>query len=398
MQKHYLTIGISNFMRKICVITGTRAEFGLLRPLIELIDKDKNLQLQLIATGMHLSPEFGYTLDEIIAAGFVVDKKVECLLSSDTSVGVSKTIALAISGFADALESLQPDLVVVLGDRTEILGAVIAAGMANIPIAHLHGGETTEGAYDEAIRHSITKFSHLHFTSTEAYRKRVIQLGEHPDTVFNVGAIGLDAIKKLKLLNREEFENSIGFKLKKRNILITYHPVTLEKEAPIETFENILTALNELTDTTLIFTHANSDKNGRIINKMITQYVNTHKDKAVEFKSLGQLRYLSALQFVDFVIGNSSSGMTEVPAFYIPTINIGDRQKGRINCESVINSNYSLEDIKKSITFALDKTFREKIQQQELLYGNGTAAEKILQIIKEHNHISIKKSFHNIDF
>ena len=385
-------------MRKICVITGTRAEFGLLRPLIELIDKDKNLQLQLIATGMHLSPEFGYTLDEIIAAGFVVDKKVECLLSSDTSAGVSKTIALAISGFADALESLQPDLVVVLGDRTEILGAVIAAGMANIPIAHLHGGETTEGAYDEAIRHSITKFSHLHFTSTEAYRKRVIQLGEHPDTVFNVGAIGLDAIKKLKLLNREKFENSIGFKLKKRNILITYHPVTLEKEAPIETFENILTALNELTDTTLIFTHANSDKNGRIINKLITEYVDAHKDKAVAFKSLGQLRYLSALQFVDFVIGNSSSGILEVPAFHIPTINIGDRQRGRICNESVINSNNSLEDIKKNITFALDKTFRKKIQQQELLYGNGTAAEKIIQIIKEHNHISIKKSFYNIDF
>ena len=385
-------------MRKICVITGTRAEFGLLRPLIELINKDKNLQLQLIATGMHLSPEFGYTLDEIIAAGFVVDKKVECSLSSDTSVGVSKTIALAISGFADALESLQPDLVVVLGDRTEILGAVIAAGMANIPIAHLHGGETTEGAYDEAIRHSITKFSHLHFTSTEAYRKRVIQLGEHPDTVFNVGAIGLDAIKKLKLLNREEFENSIGFKLKKRNILITYHPVTLEKEAPIETFENILTALNELTDTTLIFTHANSDKNGRIINKLITEYVDAHKDKDVAFKSLGQLRYLSALQFVDFVIGNSSSGILEVPAFHIPTINIGDRQRGRICNESVINSNNSLEDIKKSITFALDKTFRKKIQQQELLYGNGTTAEKIIQIIKEHNHISIKKSFYNIDF
>ena len=385
-------------MRKICVITGTRAEFGLLRPLIELIDKDEDLQLQLIATGMHLSPEFGYTLNEITDVGFVVDKKVECLLSSDTSVGVSKTIALAVSGFADALESLQPDLVVVLGDRTEILGAVIAAAMANIPIAHLHGGETTEGAYDEGIRHSITKFSHLHFTSTEAYRKRVIQLGEHPDTVFNVGAIGLDAIKKLKLLNREEFENSIGFKLKKRNILITYHPVTLEKEAPIETFENILTALNELTDTTLIFTHANSDKNGRIINKLIIEYVDAHKDKAVAFKSLGQLRYLSALQFVDFVIGNSSSGILEVPAFHIPTINIGDRQRGRICNESVINSNNSLEDIKKSITFALDKTFRKKIQQKELLYGNGTTAEKIIQIIKEHNHISIKKSFYNIDF
>ena len=385
-------------MRKICVITGTRAEFGLLRPLIELIANDNELQLQLIATGMHLSPEFGYTLNEITEAGFMVDKKVECLLSSDSSIGVSKTIALAISGFADALAELTPDLVVVLGDRTEILGAVIATAMVNIPIAHLHGGETTEGAYDEAIRHSITKFSHLHFTSTEAYRKRVIQLGEQPEKVFNVGAIGLDAIKKLKLLNKEEFENSIGFKLKKRNVLITYHPVTLEKEAPIETFENVLTALDELTDTALIFTHANSDKNGRIINKMITEYVSSHKDKAVEFKSLGQLRYLSALQFVDFVIGNSSSGMTEVPAFYIPTINIGDRQKGRINCESVINSNNSLEDIKKSITFALDKTFREKIQQQELLYGNGTAAEKILQIIKEHNHISIKKSFYNIDF
>ena len=385
-------------MRKICVITGTRAEFGLLRPLIELIANDNELQLQLIATGMHLSPEFGYTLNEITEAGFMVDKKVECLLSSDSSIGVSKTIALAISGFADALDELTPDLVVVLGDRTEILGAVIATAMANIPIAHLHGGETTEGAYDEAIRHSITKFSHLHFTSTEAYRKRVIQLGEHPDTVFNVGAIGLDAIKKLPLLDRASFEQAIGFKLKERNILITYHPVTLEKEAPIETFENILTALDELTDTALIFTHANSDKNGRIINKMITEYVSNHKDKAVEFKSLGQLRYLSALQYVDFVIGNSSSGILEVSAFYIPTINIGDRQKGRICNESVINSNNSLEDIKKSITFALDKTFREKILQQELLYGNGTAAEKILQIIKEHNHISIKKSFYNIDF
>ena len=385
-------------MRKICVITGTRAEFGLLRPLIALISKDEELQLQLIATGMHLSPEFGYTLDEIIAAGFLVDKKVECLLSSDTAVGVSKTIALAISGFADAFEALQPDLVLVLGDRTEILGAVIAAGMANIPIAHLHGGETTEGAYDEAIRHSITKFSHLHFTSTEAYRKRVIQLGEQPEMVFNVGAIGLDAVKKLKLLNKEEFENSIGFKLKKRNVLITYHPVTLEKEAPIQTFENILQALDELSETGLIFTHANSDKNGRVINKMITEYVEIHRDKAVAFKSLGQLRYLSALQFVDFVIGNSSSGILEVPAFHIPTINIGDRQKGRIICESVINSTNSLEDIKKSITFALDKQFRETIQQQEMLYGNGTAAEKILKVIKEYPIIPLKKSFYDISY
>lgn len=385
-------------MRKICVITGTRAEFGLFRPLIELINKDADLQLQLIATGMHLSPEFGYTLDEIIAAGFVVDKKVECLLSSDTSIGISKTIALAISGFADVLDELQPDLVVVLGDRTEILGAVIATAMANIPIAHLHGGETTEGAYDEAIRHSITKFSHLHFTSTEVYRKRVIQLGEQPETVFKVGAIGLDSIKKLELLNREAFEKSIDFKLKKRNVLITYHPVTLEKESPIQTFENILQALDELSETGLIFTHANSDKNGRVINKMITEYADLHKEKAVAFKSLGQLRYLSALQFVDFVIGNSSSGIGEVPAFHIPTINIGDRQKGRINCESVINSANSLVDIKKSITFALDKQFRETIQQQEMLYGDGTAAEKILKVIKEHPIIPLKKSFYDINY
>ena len=385
-------------MRKICVITGTRAEFGLLKPLIALMAKDNELQLQLIATGMHLSPEFGYTINEITESGFVVDKKVECLLSSDTSVGISKTIALAISGFADALEALQPDLVVVLGDRTEILGAVIATAMANIPIVHLYGGETTEGAYDEAIRHSITKFSHLHFTSTEAYRKRVIQLGEQPEMVFNVGAIGLDAVKKLKLLNKEEFENSIGFKLKKRNVLITYHPVTLEKEAPIQTFENILQALDQLSETGLIFTHANSDKNGRVINKMITEYVDIHKEKAVAFKSLGQLRYLSALQFVDFVIGNSSSGILEVPAFYIPTINIGDRQKGRICNESVINSNNSLEDIEKSITFALNKQFRETIQQQEMLYGNGTAAEKILKVIKEHPVIPLKKTFYDISY
>jgi len=216
--------------------------------------------------------------------------------------------------------------------------------------------------------------------------------------VFNVGAIGLDEVKKLKLLNKEEFENSIGFKLKKRNVLITYHPVTLEKEAPIQTFENILQALDELSETGLIFTHANSDKNGRVINKMITEYVEIHRDKAVAFKSLGQLRYLSALQFVDFVIGNSSSGILEVPAFCIPTINIGDRQKGRICNESVINSTNSLENIKKSITFALDKQFRETIQQQEMLYGNGTAAEKILKVIKEHTIIPLKKPFYDISY
>lgn len=383
-------------MRKICVITGTRAEFGLLRPLLGLLRDDQSLELQLVATGMHLSPEFGYTIDEIIKSGFGVDKKVECLLSSDSHVAVSKSIALAISGFSDAYEDLRPDLIVVLGDRTEILGSVIAASMANIPIAHIHGGETTEGAYDEAIRHSITKFSHLHFTSTETYRKRVIQLGERPETVFNVGAIGLDSIKNLNLLSREDFEKSINFKLNKKNILITYHPVTLEKEQPVETFQNILTVLDELEETHLIFTHANSDKNGRIINRMIHEYVTKNPRKTVEFKSLGQLRYLSALQFMDVVIGNSSSGLLEVPFFKIPTINIGDRQKGRVSNQSVITAGNDLESIKASVLLAFQEGFKHGIECQESLYGTGTAAQQIIDLIKLNDRIHLKKSFYDL--
>lgn len=383
-------------MRKICVITGTRAEFGLLRPLITLLQNDDTIQLQLIATGMHLSLEFGNTITEIIEEGFHVDKKVECLVSSDSHMGISKSIALAISGFADAYEDLQPDLIIVLGDRTEILGAVVAASMANIPIAHIHGGETTEGAYDEAIRHSITKFSHLHFTSTEDYRKRVIQLGENPNTVFNVGAIGLDSIKNLELLNKDEFEKSIDFKLRNKSVLITYHPVTLEKEQPTVNFQSILDALDELQNTTLIFTHANSDKHGRIINQMIHEYVQSNPHKAVEFKSLGQLRYLSALNYVDFVIGNSSSGIVEVPSFYIPTINIGDRQKGRVSNQSVIHAKNDLDSIRNSISLALDKNFRKEIQQQESLYGNGTAAAQILHIINQTPTINLMKSFYDL--
>lgn len=385
-------------MRKICVVTGTRAEFGLLRPLIKLIENDADFQLQMVATGMHLSPEFGYTIDEITQAGFRVDRKVECILSSDSSVGISKSIALAVSGFADVFADLQPELLVVLGDRTEIFASVIAGAMANIPIAHIHGGETTEGAYDEAIRHSITKFSQLHFTSTEAYRKRVIQLGENPQSVFNVGAIGLDSIKNLKLLDREEFENSIGFQLAKQNILVTYHPVTLEKESPKETFRAILDVLDELKDTNLIFTHANSDKNGRIINEMIGQYVQSNKHKAIEIPSLGQLRYLSALQWVDCVVGNSSSGIVEVPMFNIPTINIGDRQKGRISPQSVIHCDNSLESIEKSVYLALSVDFQQVIKNQEQLYGEGNTAESIIKVLKKYTNLSLKKSFYDIEF
>lgn len=385
-------------MKKIAIVTGTRAEFGLLRPLVKAIEEDYQFDLQLIVSAMHLSPEFGYTVTEIEKQGFPITKKVECLLSSDSAVGVSKSIALAISGFADAFEDLQPDLLIVLGDRTEILGAVIAATSANIPIAHLHGGETTEGAYDEGIRHAITKFSHLHFTAAEVYKKRVIQLGESPDRVFNVGAIGLDSIKKLDLLSKEEFEKSIDTKLKSTNLLITYHPVTLETESPKESFQNLLNALDELKDTQIIFTHANSDKNGRIINEMIEQYVAANKDKAVSFSSLGQLRYLSALQYMDAVVGNSSSGILEVPSFNIPTINIGDRQKGRISPKSVIHCANDYDAIKKALDKALSVSFKEEIKGQEQIFGNGSATEKIMDILKTKSKINLKKSFYDINY
>lgn len=383
-------------MRKICIVTGTRAEYGLLKPLIRKIEADPDLELQLIACAMHLSPTFGYTVQEIEKDGFKISKRVECLLSSDSAVGVSKSIALAVSGFADVYADLQPDLVVVLGDRTEILASVIAASVANIPIAHLHGGETTEGAYDEAIRHSITKFSHLHFASTEVYRQRIIQLGEQPDTVFNVGAIAIDSIKNLPLLSKEEFEQSIHFQLDKRNLLITYHPVTLEKNSPAETFANLLRAVDALPDTHLIFTHANSDKNGQIINEMIKNFVAQHPNKAVEIPSLGQLRYLSALQYVDAVVGNSSSGVSEVPAFHIPTVNIGDRQKGRLMPESVINCGNSYEEIQHALAQALDPDFVEQTKHQPSLFGEGTAAEQMLTIIKNHQDIALKKSFYDL--
>ena len=385
-------------MRKICVVTGTRAEFGLLRPLMQLVKDDEQLNLQIIATGMHLSSEFGCTINEIIKSGFEVDKQLECILSSDSSVGVSKSIGLAMIGFADAYRDLMPDLVVVLGDRTEILAAVIAAAMANIPIAHIHGGETTEGAYDEAIRHSITKFSHLHFTATEVYRKRVIQLGEQPERVYNVGAIGLDSIKNLRLMTRQEFEASIDFVLAKRNVLVTYHPVTLEAENPREVFQNVLNVLDELEETNVIFTHANSDKNGRVINEMIGQYVKKNKHKAAGFASLGQLRYLSALQYVDFVIGNSSSGIIEVPSFNIPTINIGDRQKGRIAPESVLHCEGDLQSLQQAVQQVITPKFKSRIQQQKQIFGIGNTAEKIVQVIKNNEKIDLKKSFYNIDF
>ncbi len=382
--------------RKICVITGTRAEYGLLYWLMKEIEADKNLHLQLIVTGMHLSPEFGLTYKEI-EKEFKIDKKIEMLLSSDTHIGISKSMGLAQISFSEAYDELKPDMIVVLGDRYEIFSAVAASMISLIPIIHLSGGETTESAFDESIRHCITKMSHLHFTATEEYKNRVIQLGENPANVFNVGGMGIENIKRLKLLSREELEKSINFKLNKKNILVTFHPVTLENSTAKEQFKELLDAIDELEDTNIIFTKANSDTDGRVINQMIDEYVIKNSHKSVGFISLGQVRYLSALQYVDAVVGNSSSGLAEAPSFKIGTINIGDRQKGRIKADSVIDCLPVKNDILKALEKSYSSEFKDLLANVSNPYGEGSASMKILDIIKTINLENIiKKSFYDI--
>ena len=383
--------------RKICVVTGTRAEYGLLYWLMKAIKDDELLTLQLVVTGMHLSSEFGLTFEQIEKDGFDIDFKVEMLLSSDTAVATSKSIGLGLIGFADAYETLKPDLIVVLGDRFEIFSAVSAAMCGQIPVAHIHGGETTEGAYDESIRHCITKMSHLHFTSTDIYRNRVIQLGEQPNHVFNVGGPGIDNIKRLKLLSRHALEKSIGFNLGKNNLLVTYHPVTLENESAEQQFSNLLLALDGLQNTHIFFTKANADTGGRIINKMIDKYVNLHQGTSISFISLGSLRYLSALRYVDGVVGNSSSALLEAPSFNIGSINIGDRQKGRIKAESVIDCLPTVDSITDAINVLYSNDFNKKLKNVENPYGNGGSSEKILTIAKTFLSASLlKKEFYDI--
>jgi len=385
-------------MRKICVITGSRAEYGLLSGLMAAIREDNELHLQVIATNMHLSPEFGLTYKEIEQDGFVIDKKVEMLLSSDTSNGTTKSVGLAIIGFADAYEDLKPDIIVVLGDRYEILAAVTAALFYKIPVAHLHGGEITEGAYDDSIRHAITKLSHLHFTSTEAYRQRVIQLGENPDRVFYVGSLGVENIKNAKLLSKDELEESLGFSLGDKSLLVTFHPVTLEHETAREQCENLLAVLADLTDYRIIFTYPNSDTDGRIIIELITNFVSVHKDRAIAFTSLGKMRYLSTLQFVTAVIGNSSSGIIEVPSFGIPTLDIGDRQKGRIATYSVIHCETSESKIKKGIESVLSNQVQELAKVSENPYQKADTINNILEILKKNPLDNLtQKSFYNIE-
>lgn len=383
--------------RKICIVTGTRAEFGLMQWLMHEIQEDSDLELQIIATGMHLSPEFGQTYKSIEDRGFPISKKVEVLLSSDSSIGISKSMGLGMISFAEAYAELEPDVIVVLGDRFEIFSAVSAATIARIPIAHLHGGEATEGLIDEPIRHSITKMSHLHFTATEAYAQRVRQLGEQPDRVFHTGTPGLDNISRLKLLNREAFEKSIDFALGKQNILVTFHPVTLESKTATTQFAELLQALDMLPEAHVIFTMPNADTDGRIIMKMINDYVAENKKRVKAFTSLGQLRYLSAFKHVDVVLGNSSSGLIEAPSFGIPTVNIGDRQKGRIKAETVIDCGPITASISNALHKAFSKEFRKSIKGLENPYGKGGASLKIKEILKTYPLKGIvKKAFYDL--
>ena len=383
-------------MKKICAVTGSRAEYGLLRWVMEGIKKSKLLNLQLIVTGMHLLPEFGLTANSIVNDGFNIDKKIEMLLSSDTPVGITKSMGIGLIGFAEALNELKPDLLLVLGDRFEILTAVNAALLARIPIAHIHGGESTEGAIDEAIRHSITKMSHIHFVASKTYKNRVIQLGENPNTVYNVGGLGIDNFIKLNLLDKSSLEKAIEFKLKNKNLLITFHPVTLENNTSKNQMNELLHSLSELKDTGLIFTMPNADTDSRVLFKMIQDFVRKNKN-AIVFSSLGQLRYLSCIKYVDAVIGNSSSGLIEVPYLKKPTINIGDRQKGRLKADTIIDCNPERLSINNAIKKAFSNDFKSKIKDSINPYGNGGGSEKIVKIIEGYNLNDIlKKNFYNI--
>lgn len=386
-------------MKKIAVFTGTRAEYGLLYWLMKEIENDDGLELQLIVSGMHLSPEYGYTLETIERDGFRVSEKVEMLLSSSTDVGVAKSIGLGVIGFADALDRLRPDCLIILGDRFEALAVAQTAMIMRIPIAHLHGGELTEGLIDEAIRHSITKMAQLHFTSAEIYRKRVIQLGEPPERVFNVGAPAIENVRRLKLLNQGELEASLDFKLGNQPLLVTYHPVTLKKGGGIDSLKNLLSALDKVDPGhKLVITFPNADTYGRELIEVLQEYASQNAERVLLTPSLGQLRYLSLMKICGAVIGNSSSGLLEAPAYGVPTVDIGIRQKGRFKPDSVIESGDELFEISTALSVALSEA-HQKISKAALNpYGDGHVSEKIIQVLKSKNLKSLVfKKFYELE-
>ena len=383
---------------KIAVVTGTRAEYGLLFCLMKEIQNDPEIELQLIVTGTHLSPEFGSTYQLIEADGFKIDAKVEMLLSTDSAVGITKSVGLGIIGFSDTLQKLSPNILILLGDRFEILAAAQAALIQKIPLAHIHGGELSEGAIDDAIRHCITKMSHLHFVATETYRKRVIQLGEHPERVFNVGAPGLERIANSQLLDRHELEEKLNFQLGTQNFLITYHPATINPSENEPALTALFSALDHFPRAKLIFTKANSDEMGRLINLQIDQYVLKNNHRAASYITLGDINYLSLLQFVDAVIGNSSSGLIEVPYFHKPTINIGNRQSNRLRASSVIDCQTTENAIITAIERALSNEFQLAIKNTQSPYKKDSTANKIKTILKKTNFKQIiHKHFYDIN-
>lgn len=382
--------------RKICVLTSTRADYGCLRWVMDGIRRHPDLSLQVLATGTHLSPEFGLTYREIEHDGFAIDRKVEIVLSSDTPTGVSKSMGLGLIGFGEAFEQLRPDLLMLLGDRFEVLSAAAAALIARIPIAHAHGGEKTEGAFDEAMRHSITKMSHLHFVAMESYRRRVIQLGEDPARVFLVGGLGIDNIRRLQLMDRAALEASLGFKLAARNLLITFHPVTLEQSAGADHMAELLGALGTLRDTQLVFTMPNADTGGRVLTDMIEKFV-AERSNAHAYASLGQLRYLSCIRHFDGVIGNSSSGLIEVPSFAKGTVNIGDRQRGREKAASVIDCLPECGAILAAIQQLYSEAFQRSLADVRNPYGDGDASDRVVDVLARYPLDSLlKKTFHDL--
>ncbi|MDN3614816.1 UDP-N-acetylglucosamine 2-epimerase [Vibrio gallaecicus] len=387
-------------MRKICVVTATRAEYGLLKCLLDDIAQDKLLELQLVVTGSHLSPEFGLTVDQIQQDGVHIDKRVEILLSSDTPVGVSKSMGLAQISFAEVFDELNPDVILVLGDRYELIPIVSAANIARIPVAHLNGGELTEGAIDELIRHALTKLSQLHFTAMDEYTQRVIQMGEQPANVFTVGEVGLDNILRMELLSKYAFEASIETRLAKKTILFTYHPETTQTVEEVEhDFNQILAALSQLEESLIIFTKANADVGGRLINRMIDGYVAENGEKTIAFTSLGQLRYLSALQHVDVVMGNSSSGIVEAPSFKVATVNIGDRQKGRVQAASTVNVDVDTDAIIEALQHVFSTSFQESLSCVVNPYGQGDSSQRLVEVLKTVDLSTLKsKKFYDISF
>ena len=382
--------------RKICVVTGSRADYGLLRSVMQGIKNDPNLIIQVIATGMHLSPTFGLTYKEIESDGFFIDEKVEVITEIDTPEEISQSIAKGITGCAKAFNRLEPDLILLLGDRYEIFSAAIAAHVALIPIAHIHGGELTGGALDEAFRHSISKMSSLHFVAAEEYKKRLIQLGENPKNIYLAGGLGVDSIKKHKLLNKHELENKLNIKFLDKSLLITFHPVTLDIESSEFQFKELLKALSNFKDTTLIFTMPNADTGGRKLINMVEEFVIENKN-AKAFTSLGQLLYFSCILNMDGVVGNSSSGVLEVPSFKKATVNIGDRQLGRLQAESIINCKPLKKDILNAIEKLYSSSFQTLLDRVTNPYNGTGVNEKIIEVL---GAISldgiIKKDFYDL--